>query len=207
MADTGDEAPDSTRRALLRRGLTLAVAAPALLGALKAAPAFADDGDDQGEDGDHQGEDHNHNDNGNSNPSNVDQRLQAVAQFGRFTSRLCRVSEAGTFPANNAGSDPLTLGLVRLLGNPNNGSSDQLAVSLRGAAANVSYEVKYVPANAGTGANRQSLGIIGPTNGSGFLNATTPSSLSGSKLVGTFVLVRSGGNEDQHDEYVTCFGF
>src|SRR6266496_3735127 len=46
------DSADTTRRGLLRRGLALAVAAPALLSALHAAPAWANDDDHDDDDDD-----------------------------------------------------------------------------------------------------------------------------------------------------------
>jgi hypothetical protein len=171
-----------TRRTLLRTGLTLAFAAP-LLGS---ATAWADHDDDHDNDEDDEHQVH----------------VPRPAPEDRFVSSLCRVADANSFSANNPGTDSLGRGLLRLSGRANNPDDDKIAVSLRGAPAGVSYEVMFLPVTGG----RESLGTVGATSSHGTLNERTPNALSGAHRVGSFVLVRKGGNEDGHDEFVTCFG-
>src|SRR3954467_294065 len=145
MTDSNPDPAETTRRRLLRPGPTLAVAAPALLTALSPAPGRADPG--HGEDGDdhdpsghgHDGDDHDHDD-----VDDIEERLQAVAVLPRYTSRLCRVNDAGGFTPNTARSDQVAVGLVRLLGREDNHDDDRIGVARRGAPANVSYNVAFL---------------------------------------------------------------
>ena len=203
MTDSPHDAADTTRRALLRRGIALAVAAPAVWTALSATTAFADHDDDDHNDEDEHHEDEHHDDD-HHHQDEVEKQLQALSVLGRYTSRLCRVSEASGFSAinGNPGTDSLNVGLVRLAGKANNPDDDKIGVALRGVPASVSYTVNFLPSTGG----RESLGVVGPTSSSGFLNALTPNALQGARRVGIFVLTRSGGSEDGRDEFVTCLG-
>jgi hypothetical protein len=203
MADSTDGATETTRRAVLRRGLTLAVAAPAMLGALSATAAWADhddddsddDHDDHGDNGNH-GNGNNGNHNGHDDFDDLEERLQAIGLVFRFSSRLCRVADATSFP-NSGGTDPLTAGVVRLLGRANIPSDNRVGIALRGAAASVSYQVWFQRTSDG---GRDDLGVIGPTSSNGFLNATAPNVLP-SRRVGVVVLARNG-----IDQFVSCAG-
>ncbi len=194
------DSADTTRRGLLRRGLALAVAAPALLSALHAAPAWANDDDHDDDDDDvrkQRGRDLRPNDDDDDNDDD-DARLARVGvQLGRFSAGLCRVADASGFSATSAGTDTLTAGRVRLVGRQNNPDDDKIAVVLHGAPAGATYEVWFAPASG----SRESLGNVGPTRDRGNLLALTPKPLAGAHRVGVFVLVRDG-----HDEFVSCLG-
>ena len=169
-----------TRRGVLRRGLALAVTAPALASVLQVSTALADD-DDNDRDDHRRG------------------RAAAAprARINSFRSDLVRVADTSNdFAATSPGSDPLVDGRLRLRrrGNTNEG---RLQVELRGAAANVSYDVFFQTSKGA----RESLGTIGPTNAAGNLNALTPAALGGTNRVGVFVLARAG-----QDEFVSSMG-
>jgi hypothetical protein len=208
MDDTIPSASNATRRALLRRGFSLAVAAPALVAALQASPVWANDDDEDDDDEKHArrslGQDiRDRIRRAFDDDDDDDTRLARVGLFfHHFSAGLCRVSEASGFSASNPGTDSLTSGRIRLVGRRNNADDDKMAVALRGAPAGASYEVMFLPASGG----RESLGNVGPTNNNGSLVALTPNALSGARRVGSFVLVRRGGNEDGHDEFVSCLG-
>jgi hypothetical protein len=209
MDDTTADGLSATRRRLLRRGLTLAVAAPALVSALRAGTVWANDDDDDDDDDD----EHRRRSLGQDIRDRIrrafddddddDTRLARIGvHLHHFSAGLCRVSDASGFSASSPGTDSLTSGRLRLVGRRNVADDDKIAVVLRGAPNGVSYEVMFLPASGG----RESLGNIGPTNSRGSLVALTPKALDGARRVGSFVLVRRGGNEDGRDEFVSCLG-
>jgi hypothetical protein len=180
----------ATRRGLLRRSLALAVMAPALASTLHVGTAFADDGD---------------NDKDDKKPKNPPPpRGQHVNSFSSDLSTVAQSAASGDFTSGNAGTDPLTDGRIRLGRRGRDANEGRLQVDLRGAAANVSYDVLFWPATSSKG--RESLGTIGPTNKDGNLNAVTPSALSGMNRVGVFVIVRHDGNEGGKDEFISSMG-
>ena len=101
-------------------------------------------------------------------------------------------------------TDPLADGRLRLRRKANSTDEGRLQVALRGAAVNVSYEVFFWP--AASSKSRESLGIIGPTNADGNLNALTPSAISGMNRIGVFVVVRHDGSEAGKDEFISSMG-
>lgn len=184
-----------TRRGLLQAGL--AVGAVALL---PAAAAYASDDHDDDDNGRGKG---NGNDNGRG-----PRPIPAPARFTTFSSDLVTVSQSassGDFTSGNAGGDPLTDGRITLV-RPRDGGEGRAEVVLRGAAANVSYDVFFQPFNTGKG--REGLGTIGPTNGSGNLNDRAPNVLSGTNRVGMFIIARTGDGSGQagKDEFVSSVG-
>jgi hypothetical protein len=199
MDDSPLDASTATRRRLLRSGLTFAVAAPALVAALQSSPAWAhDDDDDNGNSGRNgRGRDGRNGDNDDDDDDD-DRRLARIGlALSRFSAGLCRVSDATGFNATNPGGDPLTSGRVRLVDRRNNDGDDRVAVALRGAQPDATYEVVFLSATG----NATSLGNVGPTNGRGNLAALTPNRLDGARRVGVFVLRRNS-----NDQFVTCAG-
>jgi len=176
-----------TRRGLLSRGLALAVGAPALAAALRVGTAFADDGD---------------NDQDDKKPKPKPQGR--ANSFAADLSTVAQSAAAGDFTSSNAGTDPLTDGVLRLRHRGTGADEGRAQVELRGAVANVSYDVFFWPVASGKA--REALGTVGPTNGEGNLNAMTPSVLSGTNRVGVFVIVRHDGNEAGKDEFVSSVG-
>jgi hypothetical protein len=186
-----DDPHTATRRGLLRRGLALTLTAPMLAAALQAAPALADDGDEDRDDRPH--------------PAPPPPRDHPDP----FTSDLVTVSQAqtsGDFTSGNPGTDPLVDGRVNLRRREDGTTEGRARIELRGAAANVSYDVFFQPFASGKA--REGLGTIGPTNNSGNLNATTPSALNGTSRVGVFVLARTSDGSAQagKDEFVSSLG-
>jgi hypothetical protein len=181
----------ATRRGLLRRTLALAVTAPALASILQVATASADDGDDDKDDRKKR-----------QPPSPPTGRR--LNTFSADISTVAQTTASGDFTSANAGTDPLTDGRLRLRRKANSTDEGRLHVELRGAAANVSYDVFFWAATSGKG--RESLGTIGPTNAQGHLNALTPSALSGTNRVGVFVIVRRDGSEAGKDEFISSMG-
>jgi hypothetical protein len=183
----------ATRRAVLRRGLFIGFTAPALVSALQASTAWADD--DNKQDGDDDAD---------------DDRRQRPPRPGRaeaFTSDLITVSQAASsdFSSGNPGSDPLTDGQIRLQRRRNSSTEGRVVVELRGAAPNAVYQVFFQPAN---GSARTDLGTIASTNSSGNVNARTSSELSGTNRIGIFVITRSsdGSGQAGKDEFVSSLG-
>jgi hypothetical protein len=130
-------------------------------------------------------------------------RLEA---FGSDLVTLSQSASNGDFGSGNAGSDALTGGRVSLARRGGDSSEGRADVVLRGAAANVSYDVFFEPFSTGKG--REALGTIGPTNDAGNLNAQTPNALSGSSRVGMFVIARTsdGSGQAGKDEFVSSLG-
>ena len=200
--ESGFRQPAQSRRSLLRRGALMAVAAPAVVSLFAAPAAWADDGDDRDRGG-------NDDEQGRGRGRPQAQQAPRPVRNNTLSSDLCRVAQAATsgdFTSSNPGTDPLTDGRIRLR-RANNTSEDRRAqVTLRGAAANVSYDVQFWPVAAGK--PRQSLGVVGPTNAQGDLEQLTPagSPLGGAARVGLFVLVRHDGSEGGKDEFISCAG-
>jgi hypothetical protein len=182
------QSSSATRRGLLSRGLALAVSAPALAAALRVGTAFADDGD-------------NDKDDKKPNRPNPPRRANS---FSSDLSTVAQSAAAGDFTSSNPGTDPLMDGRLRLRHRGTGADEGRAQVELRGAAANVSYDVFFWP--AASSKPREALGTVGPTNDEGNLNAMTPSDLSGTNRVGVFVIVRHDGNEAGKDEFVTSMG-
>jgi hypothetical protein len=184
-----------TRRGLIGAGLKLAVAAPVAAAAWQATTALAENDDNQNDD---QNQGNNGENRGRGRPSFVFPPGRAGSSVN-FNADLCRASDANAtndVGLGNVGSDSLSSGRIVLLSNGN----AQLA--LRGARANVSYDVQFAPFNTGKG--REGLGTVGPTNGSGNLDATTPNALGGNNRIGIFIIVRHDGDEAGKDEFVSC---
>lgn len=179
-----------TRRGLLRRSLAVAVMAPALASAFQTGTALADDDDNDKDDK-----------RPNRQPPPPRQRINS---FSSDLSTVAQSAASGDFTSGNAGTDPLRDGRVRLRHRSRDANEGQLNVDLRGAAANVSYDVFFWPATSSKG--REALGTVGPTNKDGNLNALTPSALSGINRVGVFVIVRHDGNENGKDEFISSMG-
>jgi hypothetical protein len=195
-----DEAETSTRRTWLRRGLKLAVAGPFVVAGLQASSVSANDDDD---DAWRRSLSDDIRDRVRRALADIDinddetSLVRIGVSLHHFSAGLCRVSDANGFNADNTGSDPLTSGRLRLVGRTNDGDDDKIAVVLRGAQPDASYDVVFVPDSG----NRESLGNVGPTNGRGSLVALTPNALSGARRVGSFVLRRDG-----RDQFVSCLG-
>jgi hypothetical protein len=128
---------------------------------------------------------------------------QHVNSFSSDLSTVAQSATSGDFTSANPGTDPLTDGRVRLRHRGRDANEGQLHVELRGAAANVSYEVFFWP--AASGKSRESLGTVGPTNKDGNLSAVTPSALAGMNRVGVFVIVRPDGGVAR-DEFSSSMG-
>jgi hypothetical protein len=201
MDDSPLDASTASRRKLLRSGLTFALAAPVLAAALQSSPAWArdDDDDDNGNSGPGSGRGGRGRD-GRDDDDDDDDDLR-LARIGlalsRFSAGLCRVSEATGFNASNPGGDPLAGGRVRVVDRRNNDGDDRVAVALRGAQPDATYEVVFLSATG----NALSLGNVGPTNSRGNLAALAPNRLDGARRVGVFVLRRNS-----NDQFVTCAG-
>jgi hypothetical protein len=179
----------ATRRGLLRRSLALAVMAPALASTLPIGVASADDGDADEDDK-----------KPNHQPPPAHQHVNS---FSSDLSTVAQSAASGDFTSGSPGTDPLTDGRVRLRHRGRDANEGQLHVELRGATANVSYEVFFWPATSSK--SRESLGTIGPTNKDGNLNTLTPSALSGMNRVGVFVIVRQDGGVAK-DEFISSMG-
>lgn len=184
----GISAKMATRRRLLRGGLAMGLAAPAVVSLLQPGAAFADDGDQDDDD--------------ERRPRPAPERLEA------FSSDLVTVSQSassGDFTSGNPGSDPLTDGRVTLARRRNSGEG-RADVVLRGAAASASYDVFFQSLNSSKG--REALGTVGPTNANGNLNQRTPTALSGTSRVGVFVIARTsdGSGQAGKDEFISSLG-
>jgi hypothetical protein len=191
--------PTGTRRALLRRSVALAVAAPAVASVLHLGTAFADDGDN---DKDDKNKDKDKDD---KKPGREPQAPRAhVNSFSSDLARVAASAASGDFSSGNAGTDPLADGRVRLRHRGNSTDEGRVQVDLRGAAASVSYDVFFWAVTSGKG--REALGTIGPTNNNGNLSQLTPSALSGTSRVGVFVIVRHDGGEAGKDEFISSMG-
>jgi len=177
----------ATRRRLLRASL----AAPVALAALSITPAFADDGDHDDGDDHHQ-------------PPHAPHA--ALEPFSSDLVTVAQSASSGDFTSANPGADPLTDGHIAMRRRPDNTVEGRAAVSLRGAAANVSYDVFFQPFNTAKG--REGLGTVGPTNDHGDLNKQTPNLLSGLNRVGIFIIARTGDGSAQagKDQFVTSLG-
>ena len=181
----------ATRRSLLRRGIAFAVSVPALAVTLDVGRASADDGD-------------NDKDNKNKPKSAPPQPGRRLNSFRSDLSTVSQTAASGDFTSSNAGTDPLTDGRVRLRRKGNSADEGRLQIELRSAAPSVSYEVFFLPVASSKA--RESLGVIGPTNGKGDLNALTPTALSGMNRAGIFVVIRHDGTEAGKDEFVSSMG-
>src|ERR1051325_8142556 len=179
----------ATRRGLLRRSLALAVTAPALASVLNVATASADDGD---------------NDKDDHKKRPAPPIAPRANKFSSDISTIAQTSASGDFSSGNAGTDPLADGRLHLRRKAHSTDEGRLQVELRGAAANVSYDVFFWAATSGMG--RESLGTIGPTDAQGHLSALTPSALSGMNRVGVFIIVRHDGSEAGKDEFISSMG-
>jgi hypothetical protein len=189
MEDSALASSAATRRQLLRRAAMLGLSAPAFLAALQAGTVWADDGDEDKDD--------------RPPPPPRPRRIEP------FTSELITVGDAsssGDFSSSNAGSDPLADGRISLRRREDSADEGRVRVDLRGAAANVSYDVFFQPFNSGKA--REALGTIGPTNKDGNLNKETTSALSGSNRVGIFVIARTsdGSGQAGKDQFVSSIG-
>jgi hypothetical protein len=180
-----------SRRSVLRRGLALAVSLPALASMLRTPQAFADDDDNDADDDDRQ----------RRRPAPPAQR---VNNFDADLITVAQSAASGDFSSSNPGSDPLANGRVRLRRRRETTGESRLQVELRGAAANVSYDVFLWPATSAK--PREALGTIGPTNNAGNLNVVTPNALGGLNRVGVFVIVRHDGSDAGKDEFISSMG-
>jgi hypothetical protein len=181
-----------TRRWLVRRGLVLAVTAPALASVFHVGSAFADE--DKGKDD---------KDKDDKKPA-ARAPGQHINSFRSDVSTVAQSAASGDFTSSNPGTDPLTDGRLRLRRKSHATDEGRLLVELRGAAANVSYDVFFSP--LAPSKVRESLGKVGPTNKDGNLKDLTPSALSGTNRVGVFVIVRNDGSEAGKDEFVSSMG-
>jgi len=178
----------TSRRRLVGTAAKLAIAAPLALAVLPGVAA-AKDHDGGGDD----------DDNGRGNKFGLIGRECAAAGQGNFSSSgmlLVPVTQANggpggaDFGATNAGTDGLGAGQVAV------NTNHQVLVALRGAVANVSYDVQFERLQDH---GREDLGPI-TTDGSGNFNGTAPNVLGGTNRVGAFVLIRniSGTNQDEY---------
>jgi len=169
------EAPTTSPSNGLRRrkGLQLAVTAPAVFAALHSGVAAADD--DQGEDHDDRGEDHDEH----------EQATSAAATLPLSRANDVNANASGDF--NSSGGDSLSSGRVVL--GPRNGSTD-VAVTVNGAPANTPYTLQF---RHFQDHNQDTLGTF-TTNSSGHFSGHV-GTLSGHHRVGVFVV--QGGSTDQ----------
>ena len=178
----------ATRRHFIRRGAAVAVFGATMASILGVPSALADDND-------------------KDDRPHPPARPTPHARINSFSSDLSRVSDSATsgdFTSGNAGTDPLQDGRLRLQRRDKGSDEGRLQVDLRGAAANVSYDVMFWPVASGKA--RESLGTIGPTNKDGNLKGLTPTSLAGTNRVGLFMLVRHDGSEAGKDEFISSMG-
>jgi hypothetical protein len=176
----------ATRRGLFRRGAGLALTATAMASLGQAGPAFADDGDNDKDDKPHPAP------------------RRRINSFSSDVSTVAQSAASGDFTSSNAGTDPLRDGRIHLRGKANGTDEGRAHVALRGAVADVSYDVFFWAAASGKG--REALGTVGPTNKDGNLDDVTPSALSGTNRVGVFVIVRHDGSEAGKDEFISSMG-
>jgi hypothetical protein len=162
-----------------RRGLQLAFAAPAILAALHAGVAAADDHHDHDDDDDDH-DDHDH-EQGGARP-----RPSAATTLPLSRASDVSANGFGDFSFSGSGTDPLSSG--RVLVGPRNGNTD-VAVTVTGAPANTPYTLQFVRATG----TRDSLGTF-TTNSSGHFSGHV-GTLAGGHRVGVFVI--QGGSTDQ----------
>lgn len=209
------EETGATRRGVLDAGKKLVYAAPAVIAALHAGVAFADN---ESKPGKRRALGHTFSPPGlalghdKTSPSITTVTTPGERRPGlvaTFRARLCRMADAADLPGNlggqsNDGNDQLSAGEVRVLAAA--GSWDgTVHVVLRGAPGNVTYQVIFLRLNDLGGGGVNDLGNI-TTDGSGNFRGTTPNKLpdpGGNKLgrLGVFVLRR-----DNRNQFVSCVG-
>jgi hypothetical protein len=188
-------AEDQERRALLRWGARLALGLPAVLAGLQIASSTVhadEDGDDNRGRGRGRGRgevevaDENQNQDQNQN-----QRINGAT----FSADLVPINQVNNGDFNPGGSDSgfgtIAVGAA--------GSASSVAVRLRGATPNLTYNLQFVPLN-NAGARQQlgSFSTNGAGNGSVDLSGVLGQSGSApgnlGTRVGSFVLTRSDNN-------------
>ncbi len=185
-----------SRRSILGKGAKLAFAAPAVLAALQAGAAFADESDDE-----RRGRGRSERDDSPAASSSPPRRRPDVP--AAFRLELCRVADvpANDFTSANPGTDPLRDGRLRIAHDGDAPEDGRVRVRLRRAKPASRYQVFFVRFKD---QGREDLGVVGPTDEEGDLDAAAPTPLSGANRVGIFVLVRQDGDEAGKDEFVTC---
>jgi hypothetical protein len=178
--------PSASRRGLLGKGLTVALAASAALAALPAGAALAAGPADGPGRGPGPGPDP---DDGGPPPPRGRSPMCYAAP-------LCRVSSVSgaDFAPNSPGSDPLRAGEIRVFRRPSD-QNVEVYLRLAGAVANTAYDVQFEHCNDH---GREDLGSL-TTDGRGNCSGKLPNTLSGSDRVGVFVVIHNGS-----DEFVSC---
>jgi hypothetical protein len=210
------EATGATRRGVLDAGKKLVYAAPAVIAALHAGVASADDDSKPGR---RLARGHSFQPPGlalghRETPPSAATTVTTPGQrrpglVVTYRARLCRMADVADLPDNlggqpNNGNDQLSAGEVRVLAAA--GSWDgTVHVALRGAPANTQYQVIFLRLNDLGGGGVNDLGNI-TTDGNGNFRGPTPNKVpdpGGNKLgrQGVFVLRRNNQNH-----FVSCVG-
>jgi hypothetical protein len=210
----GHETPGTTRRGVLNAGKKLAYAAPAVIAALHAGVASADNDSKPGR---RLARGHSFQPPGlalghQQTPPSAATTVTTPGQHRpglvvTYRARLCRIADVADLPDNlggqpNNGNDQLSAGEVRVVAAA--GSWDgTVHVTLRGAPANTQYQVIFLRLNDLGGGGVNDLGTI-TTDGHGNFRGTTPNKIpdpGGNKLgrQGVFVLRRNNQNH-----FVSC---
>lgn len=207
------EAAGATRRGVLDAGRKLVYAAPAVIAALHAGVASADNDSKPGK---RRALGHSFSPPGlalGHDKASADTTTVTTPGLRRpglgvtYRARLCRMADVADLPGNlggqsNSGTDPLGAGEVRVLAAA--GSWDgTVHVALRGAPANTPYQVIFLRLNDLGSGGVNDLGNI-TTDANGNFRGTTPNKLpdpGSNKLgrLGVFVLRRSNENH-----FVSC---